>query len=237
VPPDDEATTPPSTPLIPGPDRATSGCKEKYVPARERKGLPKPVIGNREAARLGKAVEFAAEKHGRQARKGTRIPYVSHLLHVTALVFEHGGDIDQAIAAVLHDVLEDGEGVKYEHIRKLSGPRVAKLVKSCTDTFEGDTPDQKRPWMERKIRYLEHLAKAPSKAVLISTCDKRHNLGTLIDDVRRDGRTYLDRFNAGPADQVWFYNRFAAVVESKVPPRLAAELRDLARVFACLVEG
>ncbi|MEO8601895.1 MAG: HD domain-containing protein [bacterium] len=197
-----------------------------------KKTEPKPVIRKRDAAELGKALRFAAEKHGRQARKGTRIPYVSHLLHVAGFVFEHGGSVDQAIAAVLHDVVEDCDDVTDTILRQRFGREVAALVKSCTDTFDGDSRDHKRPWMERKVRYLEHLAKAPRAAVLVSACDKRHNLGALVDDVCREGRPYLNRFNSSAADQVWFYSRFASIVEGKVPPRLAHELHELAKAFA-----
>lgn len=200
------------------------------------KQLPEPVLDGPCAQRLADAVGFAAQRHGRQARKGTRVPYVSHLFHVAALVLEYGGSLDQAIAALLHDVVEDAD-VSYAELSARFGQPVSDIVRSCTDTLEHDSALAKSPWIERKRHYLGHLQDASADALLVSACDKRHNLGSLVDDVRHHGVSYLEHFNSEPAAQVWFYRSFAACAAPRVPSRLATELRALAEELAGLVSS
>jgi len=198
---------------------------------------PVPRIGAAEAARLGDALAFAAEHHGRQARKGTHMPYTSHLLQVAGLVLEHGGDLDQAIAGLLHDLVEDCAGVRVEDVAARFGARVAAIVSDCTDTLEGDTPARKSPWSERKRHYIEHMAVAAEDSVLVSACDKRHNLGAMVADLRVEGAVALERFSRGAQDQLWFYRSFLATVRSRLPVRLRDELEHLVDEFAVLVNG
>lgn len=207
------------------------------MPKANTETLPAPVIDERAAKRLAEALCLAATVHGRQARKGTQIPYISHPMHVAGLVLEHGGSIEQAVAALLHDVIEDCDEITRERLQEAFGCEVAGIVQSCSDTLDGDTADDKSPWAERKVRYIEHLKTASPEALLVSACDKRHNLQALIDDVRRVGIEYLARFNSGPASLVWYYASFAAVAGGRIPPRLADELRDLALEFAQLVDA
>lgn len=196
--------------------------------------LPRPVIDAADARRLGEALAFAAERQGRQVRKGTRIPYVSHLLHVAGLVLEHHGRVDEAIAALLHDVVEDAD-VTCDELRERFGDTVSAIVAACTDSLAETSVRDHSTWLERKTRYLAHLKDAPRAAVLVSACDKRHNLGALVADVRRDGRDSLRRFNAAPAQLVWFYRSFAQEAAAcGVPAPLAAELRELADELARL---
>jgi (p)ppGpp synthase/HD superfamily hydrolase len=197
---------------------------------------PIPVILPADAKRLGRALAYAAEHHGGQARKGTTIPYVSHLFHVAGFVLEHGGSVDAAIAGLLHDVVEDC-GITPEELEREFGAAVADIVGACTDLLEGDTPDRKSEWTVRKRRYIEHIATASSDAVLVSACDKRHNLAALIADVRRDGKRYLERFKGTPDQQVWYYRAFCDAGGPRLPAALDSELRDLAEEFAGLVRG
>ena len=193
--------------------------------------IPVPVILPADARRLGRALEFAAERHGGQARKGTDIPYVSHLLHVAGFVLEHGGDIDQAMAALLHDVIEDC-GVTPAELESYFGARVARIVAECSDLLDGDTPDAKSDWGTRKQHYLDHLPAAWPPSRLVAACDKRHNLAALVADLRRHGLGYLDRFNAGGDQQLAFYRAFHAAVRSTIPAPLAAELAELIDALA-----
>jgi GTP pyrophosphokinase len=197
---------------------------------------PIPVLKPADAKRLGRALAYAAEHHGGKARKGTTIPYVSHLLHVAGFVLEHGGSIDAAIAGLLHDIVEDC-GVTPQELEREFGATVADIVRACTDLLEGDTPDRKSEWAVRKRRYIEHMATASPDAVLVSACDKRHNLAALIADVRRDGKRYLDRFKGTPDQQVWYYRAFRDAVGHRIPAALDNQLRDLAEEFAGLVRG
>lgn len=178
-------------------------------------------------ARLTAALAFAAECHAEQHRKGTDIPYLSHLLQVAGLVLEHGGDVDQAIAGLLHDAVEDCPGVTPEKIAAVFGRRVAAIVESCTDATHAEK--------EREARYVAHLTTAPDDTVLVSACDKRQNLGALVGDVRTYGIGYLRRFSGTPAEQVWYYESILKAVGRRLPPRLRAEIEIALEDFARLV--
>src|ERR1039458_568701 len=131
--------------------------------------------------RIADAVEFAVRAHGDQVRKGTSIPYVSHLLGVAALVLEGGGDEDHAIAGLLHDVLED-TSVTAAQVEEAFSPRVAAVVVGCSDTQEKPKP----PALERKQLYLEHLEEADADTLLVSLADKLHNARSLLLDFRTE---------------------------------------------------
>lgn len=170
--------------------------------------------------RLAEAFAFAAGAHREQMRKDTTIPYVSHLMSVCALVLEHGGDEDQALAGLLHDVIEDG-GAEYEPvIRKLFGERVAAIVRSCTDADVKPKP----PWRVRKEAYIQHLREADRDALLVSACDKLHNARSIVMDQRTIGNEMFSRFNAGKVQTLWYYAALAEVFQYRMPGPLAEEL-------------
>lgn len=152
--------------------------------------------------RFDSALQWSSLKHRDQERKGTSIPYVSHLLAVSSLVMEHGGDEDQAIAALLHDAIED-QGVTDAEIDERYGKRVAEIVRACTDTDTVPKP----PWRERKRAYIDHLADAPTDALLVSLADKTHNARCIATDVARDGEDYFTRFSGGVSGTRWYYRR------------------------------
>lgn len=184
--------------------------------------------------RMAEAFAFAEALHRAQTRKGTNIPYVSHLMSVAALVLEHGGDEDQAIAGLLHDAVEDQGGLEtLGQIRARFGPRVAQLVMSCTDAI--DRPGQPKPaWRERKLAYVEKLAQMSPEAALVTTCDKIHNLNCLIRDVQRDGPSTLARF-ARPASLAWYYQAVATGLAAHRERAPVDRLRELARTFSALI--
>jgi len=185
-------------------------------------------------ARVAEAFAFAEALHRAQTRKGTAIPYISHPMSVAALVLEHGGDEDQAIAALLHDAVEDQGGLEtLRQIRNRFGPRVASLVMSCTDAV-ARPGEPKPPWRERKLAYVEKLATMPAEAALITTCDKIHNLTCLILDVQQDGPSTLSRF-ARPASLRWYYEAVAAGLAPHRDRAPVARLQALARTFSALV--
>src|ERR1017187_4568106 len=126
-------------------------------------------------------------------------------LPVCALVIEAGGDEDQAIAGLLHDAVEDQGGIPtLETIRHMFGDRVACIVESCSDSMATD-PNEKPPWRERKIKYLEHLRSANADALIVSAADKLHNARAVLADYRELGEGLWLRFNAPKEDQLWFY--------------------------------
>lgn len=192
--------------------------------------------------RLARANELALAWHADQQRKGSQIPYVSHLSQVKGLVLEHGGSIDQAVAALLHDALEDAaspaERAEREAvITREFGPQVLAIVLDCTDTGADEAADSKAPWKERKTRYLEHLRHASRESLLVAACDKRHNLHALVWDVRTQGAVYLERFSGDPAEQVWYFESIVSALAGRVPSRLQGELTALVKDFRELVEG
>jgi (p)ppGpp synthase/HD superfamily hydrolase len=192
-------------------------------------------------ARLTRAAELALAWHGEQSRKGSEVPYASHLLQVAGLVLEHGGDLDQAVAGFLHDSLEDVSSPEERRaregiLRDEFGEGVLRMVRACTDTEEDEAFGSKAPWKERKRRYLDHLVHVDSHSALVTACDKRHNLGALVGDVRVHGVRYLDRFRAGASDQVWFFEGVVEALRDRIPRRLAEELEAVLADFRALVE-
>ena len=145
--------------------------------------------------RFDDAVAYANRVHGNQRRKGSEVPYLSHLLAVASLVLEYGGDEDEAIAALLHDAPEDRGGAPLlEQIRERFGDRVAGIVEGCSDSLVED-PRQKEPWQFRKERYHEHLREtSDSSILLVSAADKLHNARATLNDVQRLGPSVWNRF-------------------------------------------
>ena len=180
-----------------------------------------------------RALVYAARLHRDQYRKGTRIPYVTHLLAVTSIVGENGGTEDEVVAALLHDGPEDqgGEAI-LEDIRTRFGDEVAHIVDGCTDTYE----DPKPPWRERKERYLAHLVGAPASVRLVSSADKLHNARTVLSDYRLLGEDLWARFNGGKEGTLWYYRAVVDVLRTgddgpivEELDRLVSEMERVAR--------
>lgn len=175
--------------------------------------------------RFPDALAYATRVHAGQTRKGGDVPYVSHLLAVSALVLEHDGDEDQAIAALLHDALEDqGDRTSSEEIARRYGARVARIVRSCSDAEAGSPEARKPPWRPRKERYLAHLEECASDVLLVAAADKLHNARTVLADYRLHGEALWSRFTAGRDGQLWYYGRVADVVRRRLGGPLADEL-------------
>ncbi len=171
--------------------------------------------------RFRRAFLFAADKHSGQTRKASSVPYIAHLMGVSSLVLEFGGDEDMAIAALLHDVVEDCGGVAMlKEVRRRFGPRVAKIVDGCTDS---DT-DPKPPWRERKESYLRHLKKANGETRLVSAADKLNNVRSILSDYREVGESIWARFNGGREGTLWYYRNLLEEFLRHKPNRLTREL-------------
>ena len=165
-------------------------------------------------SRFGEALAYANRIHATQVRKGADIPYVSHLLGVASLAIEMGADEDQAIAALLHDAVEDQGGLeRLEDIRKTFGDRVAGMVADCTDSHEETKPD----WRPRKEAYLVSLANKPADSLLVSLADKTHNARAIVDDLIEHGDVVWDRFRGGKDGSLWYYRTLAAAFEALLP--------------------
>lgn len=173
--------------------------------------------------RFSRAVDYARIAHAAHVRKGTAIPYITHLLSVATLVIEYGGTEDQAIAGLLHDTIEDCGEAHEAMIRAQFGEVVADIVRSCTDgTAEGKgshtMPEAKlADWKRRKQDYLAHLSAAPDDVLFVSACDKLHNALTIVRDLENPaiGSTVFDRFTPGREGTIWFYDALGAIFSSR----------------------
>jgi (p)ppGpp synthase/HD superfamily hydrolase len=171
--------------------------------------------------RFDQAFRYAHQLHRSQTRKGTPIPYISHLITVAALVIEHGGNEDQAIAALLHDAAEDqGGAATLADIKAKFGDAVAAIVADCTDAWTEPKP----PWRKRKEAYLAGLPNKPAESLLVSLADKTHNAEAILFDYRVLGDALWDRFSGGADGTRWYYNTLAAVFSSTMPGRLSDRL-------------
>lgn len=174
--------------------------------------------------RFDEALVFAARIHRKQRRKGGDLPYAGHLLGVASIVLEEGGDEDQAIAALLHDAVEDQGGLpRLEEVRQRFGNRVEAIVEGCSDSFTEDKP----PWRERKELYLSHLGTASRDVLLVSIADKLFNARSVLMDHHRVGEEVWERFRVGRDSQLWYYRALADTflqLGDKVPVLLAREL-------------
>jgi (p)ppGpp synthase/HD superfamily hydrolase len=170
--------------------------------------------------------------HGRQFRKRTQRPYIGHLLSVTSLVIEYGGDEEMAIAALLHDAVEDQGGMpRLREIRKKFGKRVAHIVDGCTDSYS----DPKPPWLDRKRAYIERLRNESAEVRLVSAADKLSNARETLYELRVHGDAVFDRFAGKKSGTLWYYR--ALVGEFRKPDntplidefdRIVTELESIA---------
>ena len=192
--------------------------------------------------RIVAATSLAWSWHGEETRKGRVTSYMSHLTQVHGLVIQAGGGPDEAIAALLHDGLEDAPSPAARAEREASieqrfGPDVLRIVLDCTDTRPDEAASTKRPWHERKRRYLDQLREAETDSLRVAACDKLHNLGELVADLRHEGPATLERFNAGAADQLWYFGALLELFRGRLSPRLVQDLEDRVAEFRALAGG
>lgn len=185
-------------------------------------------------SKLALAFDFAAREHQYQLRKSTEIPYISHLMSVSALILENGGDEDQAIAGLLHDVIEDAEPstripIIRSEISRLFGSKVSEIVEDCTDGLP-DLNGLKPPWKPRKEAYISNLESKTNDTLLVSCCDKLHNARAILSDLKTVGVSVFDRFTATQEETIWYYESLSKLFLSKLQNKngelAARELND-----------
>jgi (p)ppGpp synthase/HD superfamily hydrolase len=180
--------------------------------------------------RFNRALQLAIEAHAGQVRKGTEnaaglaLPYITHPVAVAALVQRYGGTEDQVIAALLHDVLEDGGPQWARQIRETFGAEVLELVEFCTDGLPDET-GRKPPWRERKEAYLEHLREADGPGLLVSASDKLANLQAILLDLTEVGESVWERFTGKKDGTLWYYGALVEAFAGRVPASLERALR------------
>ena len=172
--------------------------------------------------RYGEALLWAAQLHRSQARKGKPVPYISHLIAVSGLVWEDGGSENEAIAGLLHDAIEDA-GQSHGSIAERFGGEVAAIVRDCTDTAEGLTGAQKEPWLLRKTRYVASLEHKGEGSLRVTAADKAHNARDMVLDARRDPHSW-ERFNAGLEGTAWYLLRIHQTLSHRLPGSRSNEL-------------
>jgi (p)ppGpp synthase/HD superfamily hydrolase len=190
--------------------------------------------------RFARAVDYARIAHGSQVRKGSGIPYIYHPLAVASLVLAHGGHEDQAIAALLHDVLEDCGAAHEPAIRAQFGDVVAGIVQDCTDgTAEGkarhtDPEAKRRDWHARKLAYLAHVRQESDAALLVAACDKLHNASAVVEDLEDPavGRAVFERFTGTREQTLGYYQSLSEIFKARRSPVARAFDAMVARMHA-----
>ncbi len=167
------------------------------------------------------ALHYAAIVHAGQLRKGTGVPYLAHLLGVASIALEYGANEEEAIAALLHDAVEDAGGQgRLADIRQRFGPVVAEIVAGCTDS---DAP-VKPPWRERKEAYLAHVAHAGTGTRLVSAADKLYNVRTILHHYRAHGEEVWRKFHGGREGTLWYHRAVTNAFRQGGTNELIAEL-------------
>jgi len=173
------------------------------------------------SARYGEALLWAEAIHRDQRRKGKAVPYISHLISVSALVWEDGGTEEQAIAALLHDAIEDASQ-SHASIAERFGSAVADIVRDCTDTSGTLVGGEKEPWLLRKTRYIASLEHKPETSLLVTAADKAHNAGDMVLDARREPGMW-SKFNAGLEGSAWYLLRMHQQLKRQLPQSRSVE--------------
>jgi (p)ppGpp synthase/HD superfamily hydrolase len=176
--------------------------------------------------RFDDACRYAHEAHRAQTRKGTGAPYVGHLMGVASIVLDDGGSEDEAIAALLHDTVEDQGGrERLEDIRTRFGDAVARIVEDCTDSWT----QPKEPWLERKKAYIQHARRLTAPSLRVSAADKVHNSYAILRDLRNRGERVWEHFTATPDDVLAYYESLVRAYREAGGGLLVDELDRIVR--------
>lgn len=200
--------------------------------------MPKSSHLSKKSVKLGprflQAFDFAVEKHSGQTRKASTIPYIAHLMGVASLVLEAGGDEDMAIAALLHDVVEDCGGMPMlKEVKRKFGSRVAKIVDGCTDAYTEPKPS----WRDRKEKYIRRLKTENAETRLVSAADKLNNVRSILSDYRVVGESVWLRFAGGRDGTLWYYRTLLDVFLRHKRNRITQELELAVNELESLAAG
>ena len=183
------------------------------------------------------ALKYASRLHAKQTRKRSGTPYISHLLAVAAIALEHGATEKEAIAALLHDAVEDQGGQEtLDKIRRRYGKRVARIVAAVSDTDQSPKP----PWRERKEAYVERLRSEPYSVRLVVAADKLHNARDLLSSYRAQGDDLLSQFTGDRDGTLWYYRAVVGALTEAAEPeeqQLNAIIEEIVRTLAALQQA
>lgn len=186
------------------------------------------------SSRFEDALVYATRLHASQVRKGSGVPYTTHLLGTVSIALEYGADEDQAIAALLHDAVEDQGGApRLEKIRERFGERVAQIVAGCTDAWSIPKP----PWRERKEAHLSSLREADEDVLLVSCADKLHNARSLLRNYLQVGDGLWTLFRGGKEGTLWYYRSMVDLLKENEPQPIVDELERVVLEIEDLVSG
>ena len=185
-------------------------------------------------SKFEQALVYSTVVHAAQNRKGTAIPYIAHLLAVTSIVLEHGGTETEAIAALLHDAVEDAGGRgRLENISARFGNDVAEIVEACSDAETQPKP----PWRERKVAYINRISKKSPPARLVSAADKLHNARAILADYRILGEDLWVRFAGKKDGTLWYYRSLVTAFRAAGDSPLIQELDRVVTQLEHLADG
>lgn len=171
--------------------------------------------------RFSEALIYAAELHATQIRKGSGVPYIAHLLGTASIALEYGASEDEAIAALLHDAIEDqGGATTREAIRDRFGDNVTAIVDGCTDSDIMPKP----PWRDRKQAYIDRILAASHSVRLVSAADKIYNARSILKDYRQLGELVWKRFKGGKEGSLWYYHSLVATFRKAESTPIVEEL-------------
>jgi len=171
--------------------------------------------------RFTQALTYAHQLHANQVRKGSGVPYIAHLLGVASIALEYGANEDEAIAALLHDAIEDqGGATTREEIRRRFGDNVTAIVDGCTDADTIPKP----PWKQRKEAYIAHIPTASPSVLLVSAADKLYNARSILKDYRLLGDSVWERFQGGKDGTLWYYRSLVDAFKKTSDTEIVAEL-------------
>ncbi len=186
-----------------------------------------------------RALTYALHVHGGHVRKGTDVPYFSHLMAVSATVIENGGSEEQAIAALLHDAVEDQGGrPRLQDISDRFGSEVAEIVEACSDSLDGAAGDEKEDWLLRKRRYLKSLHAKKTAILQVTVADKLHNARAIFRDAQSKGPSFWRDTFRRPAEQtIAYYTAIHSVLATVLPGPVTTELADAVRMMETKAEN
>ena len=180
------------------------------------------------------ALTFATQLHANQIRKGSGVPYVAHLLAVASIALEYGANEEEAIAALLHDAIEDqGGAATREEIRRRFGDTITDIVDGCTDADTIPKP----PWRQRKEAYIAHIPKASASVRLVSAADKLHNAQSILRDYRLLGEELWQRFHGGKEGTLWYYRSLIEAFRTNESTPIIEDLERVVSELEILVTG